>query len=191
MAFPAPHPPIQAGDHTAYMSYALSLAQFSPLRPTNFRIGALLLDADTNTVLSTGYSLELPGNTHAEQVCFMKIAQAHKFSLPDEEARIAEVLPENTVLYTTMEPCCERLSGNITCVERILRLGRWAQREGKGDGRGNGIKVVYVGIREPETFVKLNSGRVRLEEAGVSVVEVGDEGLERRIGEVATAGHEK
>ena len=154
------------------MEYALEQARKSPPRPTNFRVGAVLLDADSNTVIATGYSLELPGNTHAEQTCFMKVGE--KNNLPEEA--IGERLPTNTVLYTTMEPCNKRLSGNLTCVERILRLG-------------NAIRTVYVGIKEPEKFVGENVGRARLENAGVKVVHVADEGLEQRILETATAGH--
>lgn len=84
------------------------------------------------------------------------------------------MLPKNTVLYTTVEPCAKRLSGNRPCVERILRLA-------------NKIQVVYVGVKEPETFVGENEGRARLEEAGIKVVLV--EGLEEEILEIATAGH--
>lgn len=171
------HPTIAAGDHKAYMEYALKLAQLSPPASTKFCVGAVLVDADANTIISTGYSLELPqdslGNpasTHAEQCCFIKVAQKH--NLPEE--RIGEVLPANTVLYTTMEPCNKRLSGNRTCVERILRFN-------------GAIKVVYVGIREPEVFVRENTGISRLEDAGVPVRFV--EGVER-IYEVSTAGHE-
>ena len=98
---------------------------------------------------------------------------AQKHNLPEE--RIGEVLPKNTVLYTTMEPCNERLSGNRTCVERILRL----------DGA---IKVVYVGIKEPGVFIGENLGRKRLEDAEVAVIMV--EGMQDRILKVATAGHE-
>lgn len=165
---------IKAGDHAAYMEYALEQAQKSPPRPTNYRVGAVLLDADTNTIIATGYSLELPGNTHAEQTCFMKVGEKH--NLPEE--KINEVLPENTVLYTTMEPCNKRLSGNLTCVERILRLG-------------NAIKAVYVGVKEPEKFVGQNLGRARLENAGIKVEHVQVEGIEKRILETATAGHNK
>ncbi len=168
------HPTIKAGDHAAYMEYALEQAHKAPPKPTNFRVGAVLLDADTNTIIATGYSLELPGNTHAEQTCFMKVAEHH--NLPEE--KIGEVLPRNTVLYTTMEPCNKRLSGNLTCVERILRLG-------------NAIKVVYVGIKEPEKFVGQNLGRARLENAGIKVEHVEVEELEKRILETATAGHTK
>ncbi|KAI4162903.1 MAG: hypothetical protein LQ342_003414 [Letrouitia transgressa] len=173
-----PHPNIAAGDHIGYMEYALERARLSPPASTKFCVGAVLVDANKNEILSTGYSLELPrnslgdpGSTHAEQCCFIKVAQ--KYSLPEE--RIGEVLPENTVLYTTMEPCNKRLSGNRTCVERILRLN-------------GAIKVVYVGIKEPEVFVGENEGRKRLEDAGVVVKMV--EGMQDRILRVSTAGHE-
>ncbi len=152
------------------MQYALSLAEHSPLKSTNFRVGALIVDADQNKVLATGYTLELEGNTHAEQCCLVKLSR--QYNLPEE--RLAGVLPENTVLYTTVEPCAKRLSGNTPCVELILRLG-------------TGIKTVYVGVKEPDNFVRENLGRMRLEDAGINVVLVS--GLEKRILKVATAGH--
>ncbi|RAH56693.1 DRAP deaminase [Aspergillus piperis CBS 112811] len=177
MAAKSSHPSIPAGDHKAYMEYALDQARLSPPAPTKFCVGAVLVDADKNEILSTGYSMELPGNrpgdpgnTHAEHCCFIKVAEQHDIA----EDQIGKVLPQNTVLYTTMEPCNRRLSGNRTCVERILQLG-------------DAIKVVYVGIKEPEKFIGENTGRKRLEEAGVLVQLV--EGMEDRITEVATAGH--
>ena len=164
-------PTIAAGDHKSYMKYALELARRSPPSSTKFCVGAVLVDADKNEILATGYSLELPGNTHAEQCCFIKAAQAHH--IPEE--RLGEVLPKDTILYTTMEPCNKRLSGNKTCVERILEL--------KG-----AVKIVYVGIKEPEKFVGQNEGRKRLEGAGVVVMAV--EGMEDQILEVSMTGHE-
>jgi pyrimidine deaminase RibD-like protein len=166
------HPPISPGDHKAYMQYALQLAKRSPPKSTNFRVGALIVDADKNEVLASGYTLELEGNTHAEQCCLIKLS--NRYNLPEEH--LGGVLPENTVFYTTVEPCAKRLSGNKTCVERILRLGK-------------GIKTVYVGLKEPEKFVGENLGRLQLEYAGISVVLV--EGFEKRILEVATAGHKE
>lgn len=56
---------IQPNDHRAYMEYALSLARKSPPRPTNYRVGAVVVDPATNEVLAGGYTLELEGNTHA------------------------------------------------------------------------------------------------------------------------------
>ncbi|KAF7909494.1 uncharacterized protein EAF01_003212 [Botrytis porri] len=163
----------KTADHITYLRQALDLARLSPPKPTNFCVGAVLLNASTDTVIATGYTLECPGNTHAEQCCFIKLSQAH--NIPEE--RLAEVLPENTILYTTMEPCSKRLSGNVSCLDRILKLGE----------AGKGIRTVVVGVKEPEKFVGENEGRRRLEEAGVEVLLV--EGLEEEILKVATAGH--
>lgn len=175
-------PTIAPGDHKAYMLHALDQARLSPPSPSKFCVGAALVDADQNKILATGYSTELPGDrpgdpgsTHAEHCCFIKVGDAHGVSDFD----IAAVLPPNTVLYTTMEPCNERLSGNRTCVERIL-------------GLGGAIKAVYVGIREPDTFITDNRGMERLEAAGIKVVLLdGDEELRRRILDVTFAGHAK
>lgn len=161
------------------MQYALRLAEQSPPKPSNYRVGAVLVDRTTNTVLSTGYTLELPGNTHAEQCCFVKLAERHGVAegeqLADAMTR-AGVGAGSLALYTTMEPCSERLSGNLPCAQRILRLRPLVGR-------------VYVGVSEPEKFVRQNTGRRALEEAGIEFVHVG--GLEGEILEVATAGHVK
>ncbi|KAM7188608.1 bifunctional protein RIB2 [Naviculisporaceae sp. PSN 640] len=160
---------IQPGDHQAYMRLALEQAQKSPPKPTNFRVGAVVVDA-SNNILATGYTLELPGNTHAEQCCFLKLAEQH--GVPEE--KLQDVLPSGLSLYTTMEPCSKRLSGNLPCVERVLRLKAC-------------IKTVYVGVMEPETFVASNTGKKSLQDAGVEVVHVS--GLEDELLRVATAGH--
>ena len=162
---------IQAGDHLAYMKYALDLARQSPPKPTNYRVGAVVVDKTTNQILATGYTLELEGNTHAEQCCFLKLAGKH--GVPEE--RLQDALPRDLALYTTVEPCSKRLSGNLPCVERVLRL--------KGS-----IRTVYVGVLEPSKFV-VNTGIQALEDAGIQVVHV--KGLDKEILQVATAGHEK
>ncbi|KAI0391745.1 cytidine deaminase-like protein [Xylariaceae sp. FL0594] len=165
-------PNIQPGDHEGYMRFALDLATKSPPKPTNYRVGAVLVDPANNEVLSTGFTLELPGNTHAEQCCIEKLARKH--SIPPE--RLGEALPESVVLYTTMEPCSLRLSGNTPCVDRIMALG-------------SHVQTVYVGVQEPETFVSDNSSYRRLTEAGIQVVHV--KGFEDDILRVSTAGHKK
>ncbi|KAI0514990.1 cytidine deaminase-like protein [Xylaria bambusicola] len=163
-------PEITAGDHEAYMRLALSLATKSPPKPTNYRVGAVMVDTDTNEVLATGYTLELPGNTHAEQCCIEKLTRKYKAT----GTHLGEALPGAVALYTTVEPCSQRLSGNTACVDRILSVGKR-------------IRTVYVGVQEPDTFVTGNSSRRKLEEAGIQVQLVG--GLEKDILEVATAGH--
>ncbi|KAF2737104.1 cytidine and deoxycytidylate deaminase zinc-binding domain-containing protein [Polyplosphaeria fusca] len=176
-SFPPPQPSIDPNDHVTFMRLALDQAHESPPKPSNFRVGALLVDADTGSILSRGYTLELQGNTHAEQCCLAKFAQAHE--LPEE--RVGEALPPNSVIYTTMEPCNLRLSGNLPCVDRIIRTKR-------KDGE-RGIRTVYLGVKEPEKFVGENEGRKKLEEHGIECVHVG--GFEEDILRVATAGHEK
>ena len=157
------------------MRLAISLAQQSPPRATNFRVGAVLVDQDLNKILATGYTLELPGNTHAEQCCLQKIATAQ--AIPEES--VGAKLPTRTAIYTTMEPCVKRLSGNVSCVERILQTRK--------AGTAGGIQAVYVGVTEPETFVGENAGRAKLEAMGIKYVHVA--GFEQEILEIATAGH--
>ncbi|KAI8963205.1 cytidine deaminase-like protein [Daldinia sp. FL1419] len=163
---------IKAGDHPAYMKFALSLATESPPKPTNYRVGAVVVDVVTNEILATGYTLELPGNTHAEQCCFEKLAQKYDTAA----SQLGEVLLNQVVLYTTMEPCSERLSGNLPCLDRILAIG-------------NKIETVYVGVYEPEKFISNNSSKRKLEDANIKFVHI--PGFEEEILEVATAGHEK
>lgn len=171
------HP--QSDDNVKYMRLALEEARKSTPKPSNFCVGACLVEAahssSKSTLLATGYTLECEGNTHAEQCCFIKLAQRYGC----DEENIGHHLPENTVLYTTMEPCNKRSAGNLPCVDRILRLK-------KGGGRP-AIKLVYVGVKEPETFVGVNEGRRHLEEAGIQVVQVSD--FKDDILNVATAGH--
>ncbi|KAI9678862.1 MAG: hypothetical protein M1817_005922 [Caeruleum heppii] len=166
---------IAADDHTGYLRLALSCARQSPPKPTNYRVGAVLVDARTNAILATGFTLELPGNTHAEQCCFIKYATERHVT----EDQLAEVLPPDTLLYTTMEPCTHRLSGQVPCVQRILATRR----------QGQGVSKVLVGVREPTTFVANNSAQALLSESGIQYEHVS--GLEDEILQVATAGHEK
>ncbi|KAK3936653.1 bifunctional protein RIB2 [Diplogelasinospora grovesii] len=177
------YPKIAPHDHHAFMGHAIEQARKSPPKPTKFCVGAVLVNGDTGEILSTGYSEELPGDrpgdpgaTHAEHCCFIKVADAHSIS----EAEIEQVLPVNTVLYTTLEPCNKRLTGNRTCTDRIL-------------GLSSVIKVVYVGIREPGTFIKMNDGMKRLKDAGIQVVvmEEDDADLRKRILDVTFAGHDR
>ncbi|KAJ5189594.1 CMP/dCMP deaminase zinc-binding [Penicillium cf. griseofulvum] len=172
--------------HIPYMKQCLSLAEKSPPRPTNFRVGAVLLSRKDNDptftddrILSTGYTMELAGNTHAEQCCFANYAAVHK--VPDDQ--VAEVLPvepgRKLIMYVTMEPCGKRLSGNTPCVQRIMRTAQ---------GGREGIRKVYFGVKEPGTFVGESEGCRLLTQAGIEWEHVG--GMEKEILNVAFAGHE-
>jgi pyrimidine deaminase RibD-like protein len=174
------------------MQLALDEARKSPPKPTNFCVGACLVSQTLSpseseddhltrntTLLGTGFTLECPGNTHAEQSCFIKLAAQYGCTLET----LGEHLPPNTALalYTTMEPCNRRSPGNTPCVDRILAI-----RRENGD---MAIKQVYVGVTEPETFVGINEGRQKIEAAGIEVIHV--PGLEKEILAVATSGHIK
>lgn len=161
---------LRCSSHRAYMERALSLAKKSPPKPTNYCVGAVLVDPSTNAILADGYTLELDGNTHAEQCCLIKLSE--KYGVPEE--RLKDVLPRHLALYTTVEPCSKRLSGNVPCAERILRLA-------------GVIDAVYVGVLEPKEFVQDNTGRHALEKAGVTFEHVS--GMEEEILRVAKAGH--
>ena len=165
---------IKAGDHKAYMMAALALAQKSPPKATNFCVGAILLNESRNDTLATGFTLEFPGNTHAEECCLTKLEDSlGRF----DDAKLSA--HDHLILYTTMEPCNKRVSGKTPCVDRILgaRFRNIDQR----------ISKVYVGICEPEKFVGANEGKQRFEEAGIEYIHV--PGLEDRISNVATSGH--
>ena len=92
-------------------------------------------------LLSLGYSRQLPGNTHAEECCFLHLDDLS--------------LARGGWLYTTMEPCSLRLSGKTSCTKRILDAG---------------IARVIVGVREPDVFVDECTGIEDLQQAGVDVV---------------------
>lgn len=164
-------------DHQSYMRLALSQAKKAPPRPTNFCVGAILVDESSNSVLCTGYTMELPGNTHAEQCCLAKYYEQFETQQGEGDSNAAS---QKLVLYTTMEPCNMRASGNVPCTKTIL--------ETRGSAN-EGIKTVYVGVKEPEKFVGENTGRAKLAKAGIEYVHV--PGLEEEILAVATAGHEK
>lgn len=180
--------------HLHYLQHALSLARLSPPKPTNFRVGCVLVSfvspsPDTNPrdlfhgeILSTGYTLELPGNTHAEQNALAKLAGKHDISL---EVRGEEALnklltaEKNAYLYTSLEPCGLRLSGATPCVQRILAT--------RSPNEKGGIRKVIFGAKEPGTFVQDSQSLKMLDDAGVAWEYV--PGLEEEILKVAKEGH--
>lgn len=147
-----------------YMGLAMEEARKSEPTPTAFCVGAVLVNG--GEVLSTGYSRELPGNTHAEQCALEKYFTKHN----------TDTVPSGTELYTTMEPCSLRLSGNEPCLERIIKQN------------GN-ISSVFVGVMEPATFVKNNVSYDKLTEAGINYIKV--DGFDEEAVLIAARGHEK
>ena len=101
------------------------------------------------SVLSTGFSRELPGNTHAEQCALMKM-------------EAAGVDASGCDMYTSMEPCSVRLSGNVPCVKNCIK---------------HGVGRVFVGVREPAHFVRCE-GVAQLVAAGIPCFDVVWNGVE-------------
>ncbi|KAJ1984488.1 hypothetical protein H4R34_000635 [Dimargaris verticillata] len=142
----------------AFLEKAIAEAEKSAPVPSAYCVGAVLVGPEPNPqVLSTGFSRELPGNTHAEECALQKLRDNPLHS-PDE---IAALLKQAT-MYTTMEPCSKRLSGNRTCTARILEAG---------------IPRVVLGVKEPANFVQCEGVQL-LQDGGVQVVYV--PGLEER-----------
>ena len=166
--------------HLSYLRQALDLARQSPPKPTNFRVGALLVSfAPSAQILSSGYTLELAGNTHAEQCALMKLASQQ--SVPESELNSILTPEANVTLYTTLEPCGVRLSGNMSCVHRII-----TSRQGNGSG---GIRRVIFGAKEPGTFVQDSQSCQMMTKAGIEWEYVND--VEKEILAVAKEGHKQ
>lgn len=150
--------------HRKYMEMAILEADKCGPTKTAFSVGAVLVNGDK--ILEVGYSRELPGNTHAEQCALEKY-----FTKTGKKD-----VPPGTIIYTTMEPCSFRLSGNEPCVQRIMSLN------------GN-IQTVFVGVLEPDTFVKNNTSLSLLEEANINYVQI--PGYEEQCTLISFKGHEE
>lgn len=148
--------------HREFMQLALDEAKKCGETQTQFNVGAVLVL--NGEILATGHTRELPGNTHAEQCALQKYF---------ERTGKTDV-PEGTELYTTMEPCSNRSVGNKPCVDRVLETL---------------IKTCFVGVVEPDTFVKNNTGKQKLTDGDVEYIHI--PGFEDECLRVATLGHDK
>lgn len=165
--------------HMQYLRLALEEARKCTPTPTAFCVGAVITvryPPETEpVVLATGYSRELPGNTHAEANALVK---AYALSPAEREALVPSLSAGHTLadilshadIYTTMEPCSVRTSGLAPCANAIVDAG---------------IRRCFIGVGEPDDFVNCE-GAQRLRDAGVEVVWV--KGLEQECLEVARMG---
>lgn len=106
-----------------------------------YSVGAILVRGES-TELSRGFSREGGSRLHAEEAALSKI----KNDL------------SGVTLYSSMEPCSERLSGRKSCCELLITAG---------------VKRVVFAAREPQTFVECR-GREMLKLAGLEVLEFQD-----------------
>lgn len=162
------------------MRLALEEAKKCETSPTAFSVGCVLVVHSQITtapvVLATGYSRELPGNTHAEANALSK---ARAMSADD----IARLLPSSLAsadiddllrdadVYTTMEPCSVRTSGLSPCADALIMAN---------------IRRCLIGVGEPDDFVTCEGAR-KVQDAGIEVIWV--KGLEDSCLSVARRGH--
>ncbi|XBW38428.1 hypothetical protein QEN19_004016 [Hanseniaspora menglaensis] len=146
--------------YDSYMKKALLEADKCEATDKAFNVGCLIVKDDA--IVSSGFSRELEGNTHAEQNAITKLIVQKK------------CIPEGSVLYTTMEPCSERLSGNIPCVERIIE-------------QSDRIETVVIGCLEPQTFIENNTSLKKLSENGINYIIL--PGFKEQAEKIAFKGH--
>ncbi|KAF8319023.1 diaminohydroxyphosphoribosylamino-pyrimidine deaminase [Clavulina sp. PMI_390] len=172
-----------------YLQLALDHARKCVPTPTAFCVGCVIVafvsinDTSTPIVLSTGFSRELEGNTHAEANALEK---ARQLSEEDIGRLISEQLPSSNLttiptidallrssdVYTTLEPCSVRLSGLSPCADALIE----AQ-----------VKRCIIGVGEPDDFVKCEGAR-KLSDAGIDVIWMRD--IEEECLAVARTGHD-
>ncbi|KXS21636.1 hypothetical protein M427DRAFT_130390 [Gonapodya prolifera JEL478] len=121
-----------------FMNLAIAEALKSTPVESAYCVGAILV-SPSGAIISSGFSRELPGNTHAEQCALLK--------LHDRKVAVG------ATMYSTMEPCSVRLSGNAPCAQSIVDAG---------------IARVVVGVMEPPDLVVCDGVRI-LREGGVKV----------------------
>ena len=126
--------------HLDFMEEAINSAQKSPISNKAFSVGAVV--ALDGIILCTGYSRELNDSMHAEEMCIAKLAELN-------------VDHSKLIMYTTMEPCGERLSGKKCCADLII------------DAR---IPTVVVGALEPKVFIKFTKGIEKLKQKHIQII---------------------
>ncbi|KAH9854248.1 diaminohydroxyphosphoribosylamino-pyrimidine deaminase [Lenzites betulinus] len=168
-----------------YLRLALQEARKCTPSPTAFCVGCVLTvtyptissESPKPTIISCGYSRELPGNTHAEANALAKARLLSDDQLaalfPDAPHPVdIDTLLANADIYTTMEPCSVRTSGLAPCADAIIAAH---------------IKRCFIGVGEPDDFVNCE-GAQRLKDAGVEVIWL--DGLEEECLKVARMGRE-
>ncbi|KAH9260973.1 hypothetical protein BASA81_000669 [Batrachochytrium salamandrivorans] len=132
------------------MRQALQLAKQCKTVTTAYDVGCIITSMEGAT-LATGFSRELEGNTHAEEVALSRLL-------------LSTTREGELTLYTTMEPCSHRLSGKECCTARILAYN--------DSNPCNKIARVVVGVNEPDLFVKDCVGVSLLNQHGIAITRV-------------------
>jgi len=165
-------------DHIQYLSLALAEAKKCTPTPTAFCVGCVLVVriSDEPTILASGFSRELAGNTHAEANALDKAKSLSSDQLSSLFPRSVLLsfndIMAHTDVYTTLEPCSVRTSGLSPCADALIAAK---------------VKRCFIGVGEPDDFVTCEGAR-KLQDAGIEVTWL--EGLQAECLAVARRGHE-
>jgi pyrimidine deaminase RibD-like protein len=168
--------------HIHFLELALSEAAKCEPISTAFCVGCVLVaqwpsEEAKPVIFASGYSRELPGNTHAEANALEKAKNlsptelAALFSSAPPPIELADVLT-HTDVYTTLEPCSIRASGLSPCADALIAAK---------------VRRCYIGVGEPDDFVNCEGAR-KLTEVGIEVIWL--KGLEQKCLKAARRGHD-
>jgi pyrimidine deaminase RibD-like protein len=163
-----------SSEHLAFMKIALEEANKCIPTPTAFCVGCVIVvpvrsatGVEEKTILSTGYSRELEGNTHAEANALAKAQDLSSAELENffpggipSDGGVGELL-KGADVYTTLEPCSTRTSGLSACADALVDAP---------------VRRCFIGVAEPDDFV-ICEGADKLKRGGVGVIWL--KGLER------------
>ena len=135
-----------------FMRKAIEVSREAPASPNCFRVGAVLVN-DKRQLLSTGFTLEFGQGWHAEASAIKK-AQDASFEV------------RGATIYSSLEPCSIRKSGNKDCAALLIEKG---------------IAQVFYAMTEPPLFVNCQ-GESKLKAAGIQVEKVKE--LEEAVKEI-------
>lgn len=120
-----------------WIKYTIELSRKCPPTDSAFAVGAVIID-EHGTMLTNGFSRETNAKIHAEEAALKKL-------------RSSTIDLSQCILYSSLEPCNQRLSGATSCMEHIL---------------ASGIKRIIFAAYEPPIFTK-GTGMERLQKAGI------------------------
>ena len=93
-----------------WLTVAIELSRLAPPTPTNYAVGAVVVDQD-GAVLATGFTGEIGPRDHAEEAALGKLADRPGLDL------------SRATVYSSLEPCTARKSRPGTCTDLILAAG--------------------------------------------------------------------
>jgi len=149
-----------------FLSLAIIEAKKCESVSTGYNVGAVLIKQirvndspviDDFIILSTGFSRELEGNTHAEQCCIIKYNNNNKSNNTENSASFNK---SPLFLYSTMEPCSSRLSGNPSCSSLLIQSKL--------------ITRCIIGAKEPNYFIAECQGINLLKQSGIEIKIISD-----------------